>query len=152
VPAKKPTENRVESWGKTFYVEMTQAKDEEDIMFNTHQYLTPSSHGAPLLDFPNAPFGWTLEDADLAAQEDGLILTEQHWQVIRALQDYYARNEDTGINRVELHDALDEKFHPQGGIKFLYQLFPKGPVAQGCRIAGLTPPSGTTVPGFGSVA
>lgn len=121
-------------------------------MFNTHQYLTPSSHGAPLQDFPHAPFEWTLADADLAAQEDGLILTEQHWQVIRALQDYYARNEDMGINRVELHDALDEKFHPQGGIKFLYQLFPKGPVAQGCRIAGLTPPSGTTVPGFGSVA
>jgi len=47
---------------------------------------------------------------------------------------------------------LGEKFHRQGGIRHLYQLFPGGPVAQGCRIAGLKAPAGATDKGFGSVA
>lgn len=107
--------------------------------------------GASLPEFPHAPIGWMPGDARALAMQENLILTEHHWQVIRALQDYFARHGETDINRIELHDALDEKFHHQGGIKFLYLIFPKGPVAQGCRLAGLTPPSGTIVPGFGSV-
>jgi tRNA 2-thiouridine synthesizing protein E len=51
----------------------------------------------------------------------------------------------------ELHDALDENFHGKGGLKYLYQLFPGGPVAQGCRIAGLKAPAGATDKSFGSV-
>lgn len=121
-------------------------------MLDSQRDPTHPDRGAPLPEFPHAPIGWMPDDARSAAQEEGLVLTELHWQVIRALQDYFARQDETGIiNRIELHDALDEKFHHQGGFKFLYQLFPKGPVAQGCRIAGLTPPSGAVVPGFGSV-
>src|SRR5574341_927751 len=48
--------------------------------------------------------------------------------------------------------ALDEKFHRQGGIRRLYLLFPGGPVAQGCPLAGLKAPAGATDRGFGSVA
>ncbi|MDP1682951.1 MAG: TusE/DsrC/DsvC family sulfur relay protein [Burkholderiales bacterium] len=108
--------------------------------------------GAQLPKFPHAPIGWMPSDARLAAKEEDLILTEVHWQVIRALQSFYARHDETGIiNRIELNDALDEKFHHQGGIKFLDQHFPKGPVAQGCRMAGLTPPAGAVDLGFGSV-
>ena len=107
--------------------------------------------GAPLPDYPHAPIGWMPEDARLTAAQEGLILTEQHWQVIRALQSFFAQHNETDIHKTELHDALDEKFHHQGGIKFLYQLFPKGPVAQGCRFAGLTPPAGAVDLGFGSV-
>lgn len=51
----------------------------------------------------------------------------------------------------ELHDALDEKFHWKGGIGYLYRLFPGGPIAQGCRIAGLRAPAGAVDRGFGSV-
>jgi tRNA 2-thiouridine synthesizing protein E len=70
---------------------------------------------------------------------------------VRALQEYFARHEAVAINLRELHDALDEKFHLQGGIKHLYRLFPGGPVAQGCRIAGPKAPAGAIDKGFGSV-
>lgn len=120
-------------------------------MLDTQRDPIHPERGAPLLKFPHPPIGWMPEEARLIARQEGLILTEQHWEVIRALQDYFARHENTSINRVELSDALDERFHPQGGIKFLYQLFPKGPVAQGCRLAGLTPPAGAIDLGFGSV-
>ena len=101
--------------------------------------------------FPNAPPGWTHNVALERAKTEGLDLSEDHWQALRALQEYFARHEGTRINLRELRDALDEKFHLQGGIRYLYQLFPGGPVAQGCRIAGLKAPVGTTDAGFGSV-
>lgn len=102
--------------------------------------------------FPHAPEGWTPALAQEAARREGLELGEAHWAALRALQEYFARHEPTGISLRELHDALDEKFHLQGGIRRLYQLFPGGPVAQGCRIAGLKAPAGAVDKGFGSVA
>jgi TusE/DsrC/DsvC family sulfur relay protein len=102
-------------------------------------------------DFPHAPSEWTRESALAQARRDGLTLNEDHWEVIRALQDYFQRHEEPGFHGRELHDALDEKFHQKGGIKYLYQLFPGGPIAQGCRMAGLEPPAGAVDRSFGSV-
>ena len=73
-------------------------------------------------EFPNAPEGWRRSRAERQAREEGLTLGDDHWQVVRAIQEYFAKNE---VHRVrELHDALDEKFHSQGGIRYLYLLFP----------------------------
>jgi len=104
-------------------------------------------------DFPDAPMEGTCNDAMKIAREEGLELTEDHWNVIRALQHYYVQHaDDTIINLRDLHDALDERFHPQGGMKYLYTVFPGGPVAQSCRIAGLKAPYIATDRSFGSVA
>ncbi|ACL73360.1 sulfur relay protein, TusE/DsrC/DsvC family [Thioalkalivibrio sulfidiphilus HL-EbGr7] len=102
--------------------------------------------------FRHAPSGWSRDEAIRVAQADGLRLTDDHWEVVRALQEYYARHPDSRVNLRELHDALDEKFHRQGGRKYLFGLLPGGPVAQGCRLAGLQPPAGAVQSGFGSVA
>jgi tRNA 2-thiouridine synthesizing protein E len=102
--------------------------------------------------FPHAPEGWTQARAAESARGEGLVLGAEHWQALRALQEFYAKHDAPGLNMRELHDALDEKFHPQGGIRHLYMLFPGGPIAQGCRIAGLKAPAGATDKGFGSVA
>lgn len=109
----------------------------------------------PVIDpsFPHAPLDWTRDAAMTIAREEGLELTEDHWETIRALQNYYAQHQDeTVINLRDLHDALDECFHPKGGLKFLYTLFPGGPIAQSCRLAGLKAPFMATDPSFGSVA
>jgi TusE/DsrC/DsvC family sulfur relay protein len=110
------------------------------------------SPDAPDPAFPHAPEGWTRARALENAQREGLELGEEHWAALRALQEYFARHEPTGVNLRELHDALEEKFHREGGIRHLYLLFPGGPVAQGCRIAGLKAPAGAVDKGFGSVA
>ncbi len=102
--------------------------------------------------FPHAPEAWTRAFALESARREGLQLDEERWEVLRALQEFYARHEPTAVHLRELHDALEEKFHRQGGIRRLYLLFPGGPVAQGCRIAGLKAPAGATDKGFGSVA
>ncbi len=71
-------------------------------------------------EFPNAPAEWTPEAAAKTAQQGGLQLGGDHWEAVKALQDYYARHDNTGINTRELHDALSERFHSRGGMKFLY--------------------------------
>ena len=101
--------------------------------------------------FPHAPADWTKEMALKTAKQEGLELGADHWEAIRALQEYFTKHQEITLSMRELHDALDENFHGKGGIKYLYQLFPGGPVAQGCRLAGLKAPAGTTDKSFGSV-
>lgn len=104
-------------------------------------------------NFPHAPLDWTRDEAMKIAREEKLNLTEDHWEAVRALQTYYAHHEDdTIINLRNLHDALDEHFHQKGGLKFLYTLFPGGPIAQSCRLAGLKAPFIAADRSFGSVA
>jgi len=102
-------------------------------------------------EFPHAPEGWNADIARVRAGEHNVELTEDHWAAINALQELFARNPQSTHSARRIHDALNEKFHAKGGIKYLYQLFPGGPVNQGCQIAGLTPPAGALDKGFGSV-
>ncbi len=99
--------------------------------------------------FPHAPEGWTKASAEAVAKEEGIELEDDHWEVVRALHEYFDRHDH--IHMRELHDALDEKFHSHGGMKHLYLLLPGGPVAQGCRLAGLHAPAGAADKSFGSV-
>lgn len=100
-------------------------------------------------DFPDAPEGWTRATATTAAAADGIELTADHWDTIRALQAFFAQPHRPSVR--ELHDALEEHFHAAGGLKHVYRLFPGGPVAQGCRFAGLEAPAGAADKSFGSV-
>jgi len=103
------------------------------------------------LTFPYAPESWSQEEALEIAREEGLEMNHDRWEELNALQEYYMRKDFGRISVRELHDALDEHFHDKGGIKYLYGLFPGGPVAQGCRLAGLEVPAGAIDRGFGSV-
>jgi tRNA 2-thiouridine synthesizing protein E len=50
-----------------------------------------------------------------------------------------------------LSRELDNAFTEQGGARYLYRLFPHGPLAQGARIAGLPVPANVTNASFGSM-
>ncbi len=102
-------------------------------------------------DFNHAPSDWSQGDARAVADSEGLEMQPDHWEVVEALQEYCARHDCNKYSVRELHDALEEKFHAKGGYKYLYRLFPGGPIAQGCRLAGLEPPAGAVDLGFGSV-
>ena len=103
-----------------------------------------------LAEFPNAPVGWSPQDSEMIAEAEGIELIEDHWAVILALQEYFARN-DGAVKVRELQDALHERFHQIGGRKKLFEILPGGPVAQGCRLAGLPSPPGSVDLSFGSV-
>lgn len=96
--------------------------------------------------FPDAPIGWLPEDAEDIARLQGTMLGADHFEMPHALQRYFARN-----RRAEVNDALDERFHTRGGIRYLHHLLPGGPVAQGCALAGLPLPAGALNRSFGRV-
>ena len=100
--------------------------------------------------FPNAPDDWNIEMAENTARTDGVDLSDDHWDLIRALQEYYRKVDFPNLRQIK--DALEEKFHSRGGMKYLYQIIPGGPVAEGCRLAGLNVPSGAIDKSFGSAA
>ena len=112
--------------------------------------LQPDQHHSGA-DFPFSPEGWTPDAAETIASHEGLVLNEEHLDVIRALQEYFSTNDTPTFHGRELHDALEESFHSRGGLKYLYELLPGGPVAQGCRLAGLVQPASSENRGFGSV-
>ncbi len=98
-----------------------------------------------LLDLPP----WNEREAQRLAAEVGITLTDDHWDVVRFLRERYLRVGPAKSGRV-LAEELDRAFHDRGGSRYLYQLFPNGPVSEGLHIAGLPSPAYTTDPSFGS--
>lgn len=87
----------------------------------------------------------------LAAQEGIGELTEAHWHVIYLLRNLYREN-GQAENAREVMRLLELDFIDEGGGRYLYELFPKGPVSQGSRLAGVPPPRHASEPSFGWAA
>ncbi|MEE9444176.1 MAG: TusE/DsrC/DsvC family sulfur relay protein [Cocleimonas sp.] len=102
-------------------------------------------------NFPNAPSGWAPSEAESIAKQEGITLNQDTWDLVSALQAYFGSHDKNDHNRREITDALEEKFHSRGGMKFLYKLLPKGPISQGCVLAGIKNPAGNVDNSFGSV-
>ncbi len=114
-----------------------------------HEVLHPRAEWSRDPTFPHAPEQWSPAEGHHTARRLGRRMTEDHWELVRALQAYFASHSEIQIRK--LYDALEERFHHSGGMRYLYTLFPGGPLAEGCQIAGLPPPPGSVNRSFGSV-
>ncbi len=92
---------------------------------------------------------WNESIAEKLASAEGIELTKSHFEVLNFLRESYIEHGPSESVR-RLTKVLDEKFAERGGRKYLYALFPKGPIDQGNRIAGLPALHGSTDPSFGS--
>lgn len=93
---------------------------------------------------------WSEDMARSQARDEGIDLTDAHLDVICYLRDHFAEcGPDTSARG--LLKAMEDAYVEQGGRKYLYKLFPRGPVTQGCRLADLPTPPGNADPSFGSV-
>ena len=93
--------------------------------------------------------GWSREAAREQAQAEGIALGDDHWAVIDLLRKTYVERGHAQHARL-LSGLLNDAFADKGGSKYLYQLFPGGPVAQGSRLAGVPAPHDTQDRSFGS--
>ena len=99
----------------------------------------------------NAYNDWTEDKARSIAKSMGIDLTDAHWEVIRFLRVHF---ENVGADQPPAHEfsqTLDERFMDKGGLRYLYELFPNGPLNQGGRIAGITVPTDASNKSFGSI-
>lgn len=113
--------------------------------------MTLARHGEDLDEVARAQeiANWSRETAAERAKAEGLELTQDHWRVIEMLQALYVEGGQSDHAR-DIANTLNNEFAADGGSKFLFRLFPGGPVAQGSRIAGVPAPHDASDPSFGS--
>lgn len=80
---------------------------------------------------------WTPEIAEELAKNEGLALTEQHWDIINIMREYYDEFNTSPILKL-LRRELSKKFGAErASIEALQALFPNGVQHQGSRLAGI---------------
>jgi TusE/DsrC/DsvC family sulfur relay protein len=85
---------------------------------------------------------WTKDLGEYMASQDGMNLTEAHWEVINFLRDYYAKYQIAPMIKILVKEIGKVMGPEKGNTKYLYELFPDGPAKQACRYAGLPKPTG----------
>ncbi|WKE67267.1 TusE/DsrC/DsvC family sulfur relay protein [Gallaecimonas kandeliae] len=84
---------------------------------------------------------WTEALAPLLAAEEGIELTEAHWEIVRFVRDFYGEYKTSPAVRL-LVKAVKEKYgEEKGNSPYLFKLFPEGPAKQATKIAGLPKPA-----------
>ena len=83
---------------------------------------------------------WNRAKSQLLADNEDIILTDAHWAVLKYLRKNYITS---GLPRHAryLSESLNKGFYTEGGIKYLRNLFPGGPITQGSRFANVPTPS-----------
>jgi len=85
---------------------------------------------------------WNENIATHMAKEEGIDLTEEHWEIIRFLRDYFQKYQIAPMIKI-LTKEIGKTMGPEkGNTKYLYQLYPAGPAKQACKYAGLPKPTG----------
>ncbi|MBA6233697.1 MULTISPECIES: TusE/DsrC/DsvC family sulfur relay protein [unclassified Colwellia] len=84
---------------------------------------------------------WHSDLAQLIADKDELLLTEQHWEVIRFVRAFYLTYNTSPAIRA-LTKAMKAEFgEEKASSRYLYRLFKEGPAKQATKYAGLPKPA-----------
>ena len=85
---------------------------------------------------------WNSHLANHMAQEEGIELSEDHWEVIEFLREFYFTYGISPMVKIIMKHIEEDIGKEKSTSEYLYSLFPKGPARQGSRIAGLPEPQG----------
>jgi len=83
---------------------------------------------------------WSEAVANEIAQRENLSLTEQHFEIIYLLRDFYFNHEVAPANRPLVKLVKNELGEKKGNSIYLMTLFPESPAKIGAKIAGLPKP------------
>ena len=87
------------------------------------------------------PNEWSLDVAYAFAKSEGIDMSEQHWEVVNFVRDFYQQYDTSPAIRI-LVKSLKEKLGPDiGNSRHLHRLFPNGPAKIASKIAGLPKPA-----------
>lgn len=75
---------------------------------------------------------WTEEICECIADEQGICMTEKHWEVIKYIHEKHNNDEPLSIRGIKKSGVIN--------IKEFYGLFPGGPLKKATMIAGIPKP------------
>jgi dissimilatory sulfite reductase related protein len=78
------------------------------------------------------PGQWTKEIAMEIAKEEGVVLTDKHFQVLNYLRDRFTRGEALSIRGINKSGIVE--------VKDFYAMFPGAPLKKSTKIAGIPKP------------
>ena len=84
---------------------------------------------------------WTEELAPILAKTDKMELTDEHWEIVKFVREFYLTYNTSPAIRV-LTKALKVKLgEEKASSRYLFKLFPDGPAKQATKYAGLPKPA-----------
>ena len=83
---------------------------------------------------------WSDDIAEAFAAQEGITLTEAHWELLSLLREYFAAFGDSPANRALVNYTKQKLGAGKGNSIYLMGLFPGSPARVGSRIAGLPKP------------
>jgi len=83
---------------------------------------------------------WSYELGVYMAQLDDIELTEEHWEIINYLREYYEVYNVAPPMRMIIRVFKKTFGEGNANSRYLYQLFPEGPMKQGSKYGGLPKP------------
>ena len=88
------------------------------------------------------PAQWDEQVAEALARQEQIVLSEEHWAVIRFMREYYEQHHIAPDARHVMKHLATVKVKGGGkaGRNDLFVLFPYGYVKQACKIAGMRRP------------
>ncbi|WP_335991715.1 TusE/DsrC/DsvC family sulfur relay protein [Pseudoalteromonas sp. CH_XMU1449-3] len=84
---------------------------------------------------------WCEELASIIAEQENITLSEQHWEVVHFVRDFYVEYNTSPAIRMLVKAMAQKLGEEKGNSMYLYKLFPKGPAKQATKIAGLPKPA-----------
>jgi tRNA 2-thiouridine synthesizing protein E len=81
----------------------------------------------------NNPSQWTKEIAAAIAKEEGVELTDKHYQMLDYLRNRFNSGEQLSIRGINKSGIVD--------VKEFYQMFPGAPLKKSTKIAGIPKPT-----------
>jgi tRNA 2-thiouridine synthesizing protein E len=82
------------------------------------------------------PSDWNESIAETFATEENIVLSEEHWHLIRFVREWYAKHGVAPSSR----DAVIFMKNSGAPRNRLFELFPYGYVQQVCKISGMKKP------------
>lgn len=80
---------------------------------------------------------WSEEVAKVIAEQEGVPLKQEHWDIIEYLRNEYLNNGGNQPNERTILKAMSDKWGRKVSSKEMYELFPHMPSKQGAKVAGL---------------
>lgn len=84
---------------------------------------------------------WSMALAQSLADEEKVIMTDAHWEVVTFVRNFYEEFDTSPAIRLLVKAMAKQLGEDKGNSKYLYKLFPKGPAKQATKIAGLPKPA-----------